>query len=125
MINEEKLTEKLKYLVIMLSKEEFQILDFNIMFDYITEDNQKKIESYYVDVRFDYDGPIDSYGYNFTNDIRKMMSLMRSYLSEYTITPEGKITTDQQIRISDGDIYRAEFVFETTHIFDTSFSFSF
>ena len=56
MINEEVLSEKLKYLIIMNAKPKmFEIMNVYIEFDYIDQ-NHTKLANYDVDVKFDYNG---------------------------------------------------------------------
>ena len=55
MINEEILTEKLKYIIISESKKEFEIMNVALEMDFMNND-KSTIESYRVFVKFDYNG---------------------------------------------------------------------
>ena len=66
MINEEVLSEKLKYLIIMNAKpKQFEIMSVYVEFNY-ADNSHEKLESYDIDVKFDYGGAY---------------SLRRSYIS--------------------------------------------
>jgi hypothetical protein len=120
MINEEVLTEKLKYLIMMASRPKFEILQFGLDFEYDNHE-KRKILMYTVDVKFDYTGRIDGTPSEIGSDIERMMSIMSSHIGTYFITPEGKISQDYDAYVDEGVIWVIEFEFDMKHNFDTSF----
>lgn len=119
MINEELLTEKLKYLVMSELQGNFEILSFLIDFQY---SDPKTLEAYDVDVKFDYLSTIDSQASDFGYDITKMSDKFREAVQKYQINREGKIVTNSEYMVSDGLIWGIEFVADTKHVFEMSFN---
>lgn len=119
MINEELLTEKLKYLVMSELQGNFEILSFLIDFQY---SDPKTLEAYDVDVKFDYLGTIDSQASDFGYDITKMSDMFREAVQKYQINEEGKIVTNSEYIVSDGLIWGIEFAADTKHVFEMSFN---
>ena len=70
MINEEVLSEKLKYLIQMNAKaNQFNIEKIVIEFEYIDQ-LHTKLDNYDVDIKFDYEGSIEFDLYSFIQDIK-------------------------------------------------------
>ncbi len=115
MINEEVLTEKLKYLIMMASRPKFEILQFGVDFEYDNHE-KTKILMYTVDVKFDYTGRIDETPSEIGSDIERMMSIMSSHIGTYFITPEGKITQDYDAYVDEGVIWAIEFEFDMKQV---------
>ena len=121
MINEEILTEKLKYIIISESKKEFEIMDVALEMDYMNNDNST-IESYRVFVKFDYNGLISPDLHYFTKDISHMSDKMSNIVSKYVLNSKGKlIQGGENTSISEGDIWTLDFAADDRHIFDMSY----
>jgi hypothetical protein len=121
MINEEILTEKLKYIIISESKKEFEIMNVALEMDYMYND-ETTLESYRVFVKFDYNGSIDPDISYFTRDIKSMSEKMRDIVSKYVLNSKGKlIQGGENTSISEGDIWTLDFAADNRHIFDMSY----
>jgi len=122
MINEEVLSEKLKYLVLMESKPDFNILEFYIEFDYY-DDTTKRIESYDINIKFDYNYSLDPNIYSFAHDIQRMSEKLKNILNQYIITQEGKIVAGNLTKGStdEGSVWEINYEADNKHIFDMSF----
>jgi hypothetical protein len=121
MINEEILTEKIKYIIISESGKEFEIMDVSLEMDYLFND-KLTIESYRVFVKFDYNNAIDPDLHYFTKDITRMSEKMRNIISKYVIDSKGKlIQGGENTSISEGDIWTLDFAADERHIFDMSY----
>ena len=127
MINEELLSEKLKYLITMNAKStQFDIMSIHIEFDYIDQ-NHTKLANYDIDVKFDYQGGIDIDMYSFAHDIQRMSEKLRDVLNEYVITEEGKIVEGQNSNCfaTEHMIFNIEYEADTKHIFDLGYKFNY
>lgn len=125
MINQDVLSEKLKYLLLMSAKKHrFEIMNFYVEFDY-TSQNREVIDSYDIDVKFDYEGALDPDIYSFAHDIQRMSEKMRDILSEYVVTRNGKIVEKDKINCipDEGSIWEMTYVADTSHIFNMSYRF--
>lgn len=121
MINEEILTEKLKYIIISESKKEFEIMNVALEMDFMNND-KSTIESYRVFVKFDYNGLISPDLHYFTKDISHMSDKMSNIVSKYVIDSKGKlIQGGENTSISEGDIWTLDFAADDRHIFDMSY----
>ena len=122
MIDEKVLEEKLKYLVMMESKPDFNILSFYIEFDYY-DDTKKKIDSYDINIKFDYNNLLDADIHSFAHDISRMSEKLELSLNKYIITREGKIVSGDLNKGSatDGAVWEIEYEADNKHIFDMSF----
>jgi len=122
MINEEVLSEKLKYLIMSEISKRFEIFEFRVEFDYIDYEVRDRIEQYDIDIKFDYHGTIDSESSGFGTDIETMSEDLRGIISNYTISPEGKIRSgDNDAFVHEGMIWGLEFEADMKHIFEMSF----
>jgi hypothetical protein len=122
MINEEVLSEKLKYLIMSEISKRFEIFKFRVEFDYIDYEVRDRIEQYDIDIKFDYHGTIDSESSGFGTDIETMSEDLRGIISNYTISPEGKIRSgDNDAFVHEGMIWGLEFEADMKHIFEMSF----
>ena len=122
MIDEKVLEEKLKYLVIMESKPEFNILEFYIEFDYY--DNPiKRIDTYDINIKFDYNYSLDPDIYSFAHDIQRMSEKLKNVLNQYIITQEGKIVAGNLTKgfTDNGSVWEINYAADNKHIFDMSF----
>jgi hypothetical protein len=122
MIDEKVLEEKLKYLVIMESKPEFNILEFYIEFDYY--DNPiKRIDTYDINIKFDYNYSLDPDIYSFVHDISRMSEKLKNILNQYIITQEGKIVAGNLTKgfTDEGSVWEINYEADNKHIFDMSF----
>jgi hypothetical protein len=121
MINEEILTEKLKYIIISESKKEFEIMNVALEMDFMNND-KSTIESYRVFVKFDYNGLISPDLHYFTKDISHMSDKMSNIVSKYVLNSKGKlIQGGENTSISEGDIWTLDFAADDKHIFDMSY----
>ncbi len=121
MINEEILTEKIKYIVMSESGKDFEIMNVDLEMDYMYND-KSTIEAYRVFVKFDYHGLISPDLHYFTKDISHMSDKMRTIISKYEINSKGKIIQGgENTSISEGDIWTLNFVADDKHIFDMSY----
>jgi hypothetical protein len=127
MINEEVLSEKLKYLIIMNAKPSmFEVMNVYIEFDYVDQ-NHTKLANYDVDVKFDYGGSIEFEMYSFAHDIQRMSEKLRDILSEYVITQDGKIVEGQNSNCfpTDPMVFSIEYKVDEKHIFDLGYKFTY
>ena len=121
MINEQVLSEKLKYLIMSEMSKKFEIFEFHVEFMY-TDGMRNTLEEYDIDIKFDYHGTIDSESSGFGTDIETMSEDLRGIISNYTISPEGKIRSgDNDAFVHEGMIWGLEFEADTKHIFNMSF----
>lgn len=122
MIDEKVLSEKLNYLVIMETKPEFNILEFYIEFDYY-DDPIKRINSYDINIKFDYNYSLDPDIYSFAHDISRMSEKLKNVLNQYIITQEGKIVAGNLTKgfTDDGSVWVINYEADNKHIFDFSF----
>jgi hypothetical protein len=124
MINEQVLSEKLKYLIMSEMSKRFEIFEFHVEFMY-TDGMRDTLEEYDIDIKFDYQGTIDSESSSFGADIERMSETLRGIIMTYTITPEGKIksgdTDTFSTFVDEGMIWGLEFEADTKHIFNMSF----
>ena len=127
MINEEVLSEKLKYLIIMNAKlKMFEVMNVYVEFDYIDQ-NHTKLANYDVDVKFDYGGSIEFEMYSFAHDIQRMSEKLRDILSEYVITEDGKIVEGKNSNCfpTDPMVFSIEYKVDEKHIFDLGYKFTY
>jgi hypothetical protein len=127
MINEEVLSEKLKYLIIMNAKPKmFEVMNVYVEFDYIDQ-NHTKLANYDVDVKFDYGGSIEFEMYSFAHDIQRMSEKLRDILSEYVITEDGKIVEGKNSNCfaTDPMVFSIEYKVDEKHIFDLGYKFTY
>ena len=124
MINEQVLSEKLKYLIMSEMSKKFEIFEFHVEFMY-TDGMRDTLEEYDIDIKFDYHGSIDSESSRFGSDIERMSEQLRGIIMTYTISPEGKIKSGDADTFStfvdEGMIWGFEFEADTKHIFNMSF----
>jgi hypothetical protein len=124
MINEQVLSEKLKYLIMSEMSKKFEIFEFHVEFMY-TDGMRDTLEEYDIDIKFDYHGSIDSESSRFGADIERMSEQLRGIIMTYTITPEGKIKSGDADTFStfvdEGMIWGFEFEADAKHIFNMSF----
>jgi hypothetical protein len=125
MIKEEVLSEKLKYLIIMNAKPKmFEVINIYIEFEY--DGNHEKLEGYDIDVKFDYEGPLDFDMYSFAHDIQRMSEKLRDILSEYVITQDGKILSGSNSNCypsGEPMIFNIEYEADMKHIFELGYKF--
>jgi hypothetical protein len=127
MINEEVLSEKLKYLILMSAKRNmFEIMSVYVEFTY-TDESHEKLESYDVDVKFDYEGSLEFDMYSLAHDIQRMSERLRDIISEYIINQDGKIINgnDSKCYPSDPLVFSIEYKVDEKHIFDLGYKFNY
>jgi len=122
MINESILSDKLKYIMITELGNEFQIINFDVELSFVDYETKEEIESYDVDMKFDYLGVIDAEMYDFLQDITKMLEKIRSVLQKFAITKSGKLLHgNNNYYVSHGSIFNVEFVYDEKHEFSVFF----
>ena len=127
MINEEVLSEKLKYLILMSAKRnQFEIMNVYVEFNY-TDESHEKLESYDVDVKFDYEGSLEFEMYSFAHDIQRMSEKLRDVISEYVISQDGKLINGNNSKCypSDPAVFSIEYKVDEKHIFDLGYKFNY
>ena len=127
MINEEILSEKLKYLILMSAKRnQFEIMNVYVEFNY-TDESHEKLESYDVDVKFDYEGSLEFEMYSFAHDIQRMSEKLRDVISEYVISQDGKLINGNSSKCypSDPAVFSIEYKVDEKHIFDLGYKFNY
>ena len=127
MINEEVLSEKLKYLITMNAKpKQFDIMKIYIEFEYIDQGHQK-LSGYDLDITFDYEGALDFDMYSFAHDIQRMSEKLRDILNEYVITKEGKILSGANSNCSSTEamVYNISYEVDNKHVFNLGYKFQY
>ena len=127
MINEEVLSEKLKYLILMSAKRnQFDVMNVYVEFNY-TDESHEKLESYDVDVKFDYEGSLEFEMYSFAHDIQRMSEKLRDVISEYVISQDGKLINGNSSKCypSDPLVFSIEYKVDEKHIFDLGYKFNY
>ena len=127
MINEEVLKEKLKYLIRIAAKgRQFDIIDMYFEFTY-TNESHDKMESYDIDVQFDYEGSLEFDMYSFVHDIQRMSEKLRDVLSEYVVSREGKLVSGIRSNCFSGQpmIFSIEYKVDEKHLFDFGYRFNY
>ena len=127
---QKRLKEKISYLITNKLKENnFEVFAVLVDFDYIVSyiplspDASPIIESYLVFLDVDYNGQLDGYDpYSFANNVKQMCDKARDSVSEYVVTPEGKLTSNKNNTIvSDAMIVTIDYKIEDTHKFKLEF----
>jgi len=127
MINEEVLKEKLKYLIGIAAKgRQFDIIEIYFEFTY-TNESHDKMESYDIDVKFDYEGPLEFDMYSFAHDIQRMSEKLRDVLGEYVINRDGKLVSGIKSNCFPGEpmIYSIEYKVDEKHLFNLGYRFNY
>ena len=127
MINEEVLSEKLKYLITMNAKpKQFDVMKIHIEFEYIDQGHQK-LSGYDIDITFDYEGALDFDMYSFAHDIQRMSEKLRDVISEYIISQDGKLINGNNSKCypSDPMVFSIEYKVDEKHIFDLGYKFNY
>jgi hypothetical protein len=127
MINEEVLSEKLKYLILMSAKRnQFDVMNVYVEFNY-TDESHEKLESYDVDVKFDYNGSLEFEMYSFAHDMQRMSEKLRDVISEYVISQDGKLINGNNSKCypSDPLVFSIEYKVDEKHIFDLGYKFNY
>jgi hypothetical protein len=125
MINEEVLSEKLKYLIQMNAKaNQFNVEKIAIEFEYIDQ-LHTKLDNYDIDIKFDYEGRIDFDLYSFVQDIKAMSDKLQAIISEYVITKEGRIvsSSNSNCYTTEPLIFNIQYEVDTKHVFELGFKF--
>ena len=125
MINEEVLSEKLKYLIQMNAKSnQFNVEKIAIEFEYIDQ-LHTKLDNYDIDIKFDYEGRIDFDLYSFVQDIKAMSDKLQAIISEYVITKEGRIvsSSNSNCYTTEPLIFNIQYEVDTKHVFELGFKF--
>jgi hypothetical protein len=125
MINEQSLTEKLKYLVKKDTQGLFDIQSFYLDISYVKNSNRTLIYEIDANITFDYLGPIDPDSRYLGRNISSMCDKLREVLVKNGITQEGKITLNGEHSVTSADIWNITFAVEETHIFEVSYRISY
>jgi predicted AlkP superfamily phosphohydrolase/phosphomutase len=127
MINEQVLSEKLKYLILMSAKRNmFNVMNVYVEFNY-TDESHEKLESYDIDVKFDYEGSLEFEMYSFAHDIQRMSEKLRDVISEYIVSQDGKLINGNNSKCypSDPLVFSIEYKVDEKHIFDLGYKFNY
>jgi len=127
MINEEVLTEKLKYLITTNAKlKQFDVMKIFIDFEY-ADQNREKLSAYDIDVDFDYEGALDFDMYTFAHDIQRMSEKLRDVVNEYVISQEGKIVSRENSNCytTEAMVYHISYEIDTKHVFNLGYKFNY
>jgi hypothetical protein len=124
MINEEILSEKLKYLISYDLTTYFNVMEFYLDIDYVN--NKESIERYMITIKFDYLGAIDVNVDFFCGDIKNMVNKLRNSITKYILSPKGKIISgsDNNFAADAGLIIDMRFVADSAHIVTMIFTIS-
>lgn len=124
MINEEILSEKLKYLISSDLATYFNVMEFYLHIDYVN--NKESIERYEINIKFDYLGAIDIDADFFCRDIKNMINKLRDSITKYILSPKGKIISgsDNNFAADAGLIIDMKFVADSEHIVTMIFTVS-
>ena len=120
------LKEKISYLISnQLKQNNFEVFAVLVDFEYVTlvPGASPIIDSYLVFLDVDYNGQLDGYDpYSFANNVKQMCDKARDSVSEYVVTPEGKLTSNKNNAIvSDAMIVTIDYKIEDTHKFKLEF----
>jgi hypothetical protein len=125
MINEQILSEKLKYLLTVPAREnQFDIISFDVEFDYTNKERQR-LDGYEINIKFDYEGALESFMYHLLQEIGSMSDKLRGILNSYVISEDGKLVRgeDSNCNAGEGMVWSIEFESDTKHIFNMTFKF--
>ena len=117
----------MKYLILMSAKRnQFEIMNVYLEFNY-TDESHEKLESYDVDVKFDYEGSLEFEMYSFAHDIQRMSEKLRDVISEYIISQDGKLINGNNSKCypSDPMVFSIEYKVDEKHIFDLGYKFNY
>lgn len=120
MINEEVLTEKLRYLISTEAKN-FEIKSFGIQFSYDSWEEKNRLMEYDVDIEFDYHGSLDSDSEIFGREVRQMCEELGNVIGTYGIDKNGKLNARGEHRVFPAMIWNIKFEVDTTHIFNVTY----
>jgi len=121
MINEEILTEKLKYLVISAAGKKFEIESFTIDFEYDSLEHADVINEYDVNIKFEYQGVINGEVGDFGKDIYRMCYEFEKILNEWSISKEGKIQHNADVWVLEAMIWDIIYRVDETHSFNVTY----
>jgi hypothetical protein len=115
----ENLKKKMEYLLRINSREEFEILDFDLEFF----NQQSLLEEYEILLTFDYLLLWDSLPRGFGKKLEEVTSKISNYASKYRITDEYKLIKSDGIYTGEPFITSMNYVFEEKHIVSISLFF--
>jgi hypothetical protein len=115
----ENLKKKMEYLLRVNSREEFEILDFDLEFF----NQQSLLEEYEISLTFDYLLLWGSYPRGFGKKLEEVTSKISNYASKYRITDEYKLIKSDGIYTGEPFITSMNYVFEEKHIVSISLFF--
>ena len=129
------LTEKISYLITNeLRENKFDVLSIDIDFSIemleplMSQTKEYVIDSYDIFIDVDYNGALDGYDpYLFASHLKILCEKAYDSVSQYVITPQGKITSDKgnNIVVHEGMILKIDYVIEETHKFNLTFKVSY
>ena len=102
------------------SREEFEILDFDLEFF----DQQSLLEEYEILITFDYLLLWNPSPRGFGKNLEEIISKISNYASKYRITDEYKLTKSDGIYTGEPFITSTNYVFEEKHIVSVSLFFN-
>jgi hypothetical protein len=121
MFNEKALTEKLKYLIVLETKDKFEFENFSIDFEYNDGPEGKELEVYEINTTFDYIGIIDPPVSEFLRDVEKMVDKLDDAFSKYGFNKKGKLNTRGGHSVISSMIWNVNFAADTKYAFSLSF----
>lgn len=120
MVNEQILTEKLRYLI-SAEANRFDIKSFSIDFIFSSWTKRDKITEYDVNIEFDYRGSIDVDSENFGGDVRIMCEELGKVVGTYGIDSKGKLHSRGDHLVYPAQIWDIKFAADTEHLFNVSY----
>lgn len=125
-INYKVLGEKLKYIIRNECKEKkFNVLFIDVEFEE-SSDQEKPIESYRVYIKVDDDhgwSPDDIY--SFTNSLKKSNDLLDECVSYFTITPQGKLVTENRHIYISNYVYSVHYELDEVQVLQLAYIFTY
>jgi len=116
----EILKQKMEYLLKVNSRDEFDILDFDLEFF----NQQSLLEEYEILVTFDYLLLWNPSPRGFGKNLEEIISKISNYASKYRITDDYKLTKSDGIYTGEPFITSMNYVFEEKHIVSISLFFN-
>lgn len=122
MIDENVFSEKLKYLVMLETKQRFEISKlYTTNFGYSDYPNNTILESYDVDMTFDFNGRLDGEVNLFGGQVEEMCQEIEEILVKYGLDKRGSLNTKSKRTVFPAVIWEINYVVDTTHVFNLTY----
>lgn len=116
-----KMEEKLKYLVITELRKEFEFDSFSVEF---IPNKYGGLDSYEIDMSFDYQGAIDADYFQFLSDSQSMFEKVTEVVQKYSYNKKGELVSDSEEFIVNGPmVWDINYSFDTEHKFHCFYKF--